>query len=1436
MKRGKSRRMLSVILAVMLILSMAFQSFAAGAEDQARESGSSAEQGAEQPEQSQFETGMPEILPESTAQAGAPEPAAIETGLNGVQQNLPEVLADNSAQMVLTPVADDYAQDNNGSRDASQLRLKNYPADPGFHRIVYIKYDVSEVAAKTGTDNPDGTLRLYIKGMNSDKLTWFNVYAADSNDWTEGGTMKWEDKPAGKTLLAQKVVADGRTSVPQYIDIPLKNVLAHADAGGLITFQIIIEENPEGNGAGAGSNSGMDFYSKDYGDGSKAPVMIWEKQQPSAESYVELNPQADDYAQDNDGARDASQLRLKNYPADSGFHRIIYMKYDVSEVAARTGQENPDGTLRLYIKDMNSNKLTWFNVYAADSNGWTEGGTMKWADKPAGKTLLARKVVVDGTAGIPEYVDIPLSNILSNADENGLITFQLIIEENPEGDGAGAGSNSGMDFYSKDYADGSKAPVLFWGTKDDPEPEPGPDPEEDKDKFTAVADAFIRGNGDHDGTGPVMTVKKDSEAYSRNGLVRFTVPDDFDITQFNNITLDFFIASTNDSHSRTVLVYAVDNNWNEADVTWETAPVLLQETPVATFEVLKADAGTYVQADVTEYVMGEIAKGNRTFSFKLAGQDVDSKGDFNIATKEADTGHPKIAFHTLTVKEVENPVVDVVLGKTPELPATVDVLLYSGETVKSPVVWDSYQPELLDELGSFTVKGSVPEYGKEAVLTVNVVLPEGYTGISYYVDPNGSDSAEGTSPETAWKSLDKVNATRFLPGDKILLKAGGVWNGQLWPKGSGQEGMPILIAGYGTGAKPVINGNGTGASFTEADNRDASMQYFTGAVQLMNQSYWEIDGLEVTNNDEIYSSNRSGILVYNDGSKGDQTHIQIRNCYVHNCYPTSASEYSGSHKMTGGIIVLGFARNNTGVYSGGRLQLGEIYTTKPAIHDVLIENNTVKDVAKEGIRNKSTGFTSSGGETYPTVSNNVVFRNNYLENIYGDAIVISEVNSGGLVENNIIDTHTQTHAANYAGCWVHYSKDVVFQYNEVFNGKDAYNDGEAFDVDNQCYNTVYQYNYSHDNFGGFLLTMGPQYDSVIRYNVSANDGYGVSRGTGKQQQIFFYWQTAAAGNSLIPEIYNNTIYVGEGVTTELFCGDSGALGADFRNNIVYVEGTLSKLSQKGFRSDCIVENNCLYPLDAFTTAGGWTEGQLTEGNNIFVNPELEAPAQQIAASSQTPSIDGLRQKLSGFRLTEGSPCIDAGQDIVGAPAQDILGNEMIDGRDIGAVEYQKPADTKALEAYVNKVKDTDLSGFTEESVQKYEEALEKAVTLLERTDLTKNDQDLIDDVLAILEAAYEGLDLIPEETTTEAETPSESESTTEGETPSESESTTEGETSSEDESTTEAETPSESESTTENETPPTGDHTSIWFYLMLLAVGCAGAGAAAVSQFRKRTR
>src|SRR5882672_6592748 len=74
---------------------------------------------------------------------------------------------------------------------------------------------------------------------------------------------------------------------------------------------------------------------------------------------------------------------------------------------------------------------------------------------------------------------------------------------------------------------------------------------------------------------------------------------------------------------------------------------------------------------------------------------------------------------------------------------------------------------------------------------------------TYYVDSReGDDTKAGTSSGTAWKSLEKVNATTFHPGDQILLRSSSVWRGQLWPKGSGTEAHPIIVGMYGGGVKP----------------------------------------------------------------------------------------------------------------------------------------------------------------------------------------------------------------------------------------------------------------------------------------------------------------------------------------------------------------------------------------------------------------------------------------------------------------------------------------------------------------------------------------------------------------------------------------------------------------------------------------------------------
>src|ERR1700693_804923 len=110
--------------------------------------------------------------------------------------------------------------------------------------------------------------------------------------------------------------------------------------------------------------------------------------------------------------------------------------------------------------------------------------------------------------------------------------------------------------------------------------------------------------------------------------------------------------------------------------------------------------------------------------------------------------------------------------------------------------------------------------------------PNNVSGAIYYLDSReGDDSHAGTNSATPWKSLERVNATTFRPGDRILLKSGSMWQGQLWPKGSGVEGQPIKMGTYGKGAKPMINGHGL----------------FEDTVLLKNQEYWEIEGLEITN-------------------------------------------------------------------------------------------------------------------------------------------------------------------------------------------------------------------------------------------------------------------------------------------------------------------------------------------------------------------------------------------------------------------------------------------------------------------------------------------------------------------------------------------------------------------------------------------------------------
>ncbi|WP_240506345.1 right-handed parallel beta-helix repeat-containing protein [Thermoactinospora rubra] len=103
---------------------------------------------------------------------------------------------------------------------------------------------------------------------------------------------------------------------------------------------------------------------------------------------------------------------------------------------------------------------------------------------------------------------------------------------------------------------------------------------------------------------------------------------------------------------------------------------------------------------------------------------------------------------------------------------------------------------------------------KHALWLIAAIMPSalplpayGGAGTTYYVDSrSGDDSAAGTSPGTAWRSLEKVASAGLKPGDVVSFARGGSWRGPLPLEADGTAARPISVRAHGSGARPRITG------------------------------------------------------------------------------------------------------------------------------------------------------------------------------------------------------------------------------------------------------------------------------------------------------------------------------------------------------------------------------------------------------------------------------------------------------------------------------------------------------------------------------------------------------------------------------------------------------------------------------------------------------
>ncbi|KAK2591368.1 hypothetical protein QQS21_010945 [Conoideocrella luteorostrata] len=487
-------------------------------------------------------------------------------------------------------------------------------------------------------------------------------------------------------------------------------------------------------------------------------------------------------------------------------------------------------------------------------------------------------------------------------------------------------------------------------------------------------------------------------------------------------------------------------------------------------------------------------------------------------------------------------------------------------------------------------------------------LPYGINARDYYFDGSASTSGNGQQ-SSPFNTLSAIDNLSLNPGDSVLLKRGTRFSETLTIKRSGSQGSPITIGSYGDTSLPL--------PIVSAKPSDLN------SVLLVGPSFITLQDLEITNPGNNKTARR-GVYLYAQDA-GEVRGVTIRRLYIHDVTGYKPST-SGGNKAVGkyanasGGLVVEAAGNNTPTY----------------FRDLLIEDNVIRDVGRQGIytwsnwcrRDALAAFWRSLCSQNWKASTGLIIRNNRLFNIGGDGIVVHG-HENAVVHHNRVHVFNLNNGGVSAGIWTANADGTLFQYNVVSGGKTT-NDGMSYDVDHSSSGTVYEYNVSHDNEGGFFLLCPydtPTKNFTIRYNLSVNDRARVIEICG--------------GDLVGGKFYKNTVAIGEGITSAIVTGPNNRkLDVLFSDNIIRKVGSGKgtwNLNSSAFK----VDNNIFY--GSIDTYAGAT-------NTNTKGPNLAAP--------------GLRDP-NAYVLLAGSPALNSAVAVNGDAAQDFFGNPTISNKNQG---------------------------------------------------------------------------------------------------------------------------------------------------------------------------
>ncbi|MFE9775355.1 right-handed parallel beta-helix repeat-containing protein [Streptomyces sp. NPDC005931] len=450
---------------------------------------------------------------------------------------------------------------------------------------------------------------------------------------------------------------------------------------------------------------------------------------------------------------------------------------------------------------------------------------------------------------------------------------------------------------------------------------------------------------------------------------------------------------------------------------------------------------------------------------------------------------------------------------------------------------------------------------------------------AYYVSPDGDDSAPGTSPDRAWRTLARAERTALEPGDRLLLRGGARFTGTVTIKEqeAGDPGRPVVVGSYGEGRATISSGGAPGVSV-----------HNTAGVEIRDLI---LVGAGAT------ATGQAGVNLYRDAEGGGHERRVI----------VSDVDVSGYR--------VGLSVGSTVAGSGFR--------------DVTVRRTELHGNRDAGLLTYGPRFDA---ERPAYAHENVALERVEAFDNHGDPSVDdrhtgSGIILGGVRRATVRDTSAHDNGRSSGlrapvgpvGLWTYDSTRVLIEHSTAYRnhtGNDL--DGSGFGMDSNTSRSTLQYNLSYQNDGpGYYVFQhdrnGRHRDNTIRYNVSSDDG----------RKLPHHGALTVYGIDVRDlAVHNNTVVMREspaGAGTVMLL-HSRIRGVTVRNNLLVSDRVPLVTSEAGTPDRVVFQGNQYRATDSWTVR--WRD---TEYRDLAAWREAtgqERVAERATGTSADPCLSG----------------------------------------------------------------------------------------------------------------------------------------------------------------------------------------------------------------------